>query len=94
MPSSMCKPQELKEKYGITKTISFSFKPEWFDIVDSALSQLSKLPQWHPDKVVQVKQKFDFLRIYLDGDLAESIEAKAIVNEAEIAAYKLPSSNG
>lgn len=77
---------QLDLKYGITKAISFDVPDLWYDIVDSAFFALSKLPEWHPDKVAQVKEKFGYLRIYLNDDLDMSDDANMIVSEAEIAA--------
>lgn len=77
---------QLDVKYGITKAISFDVPDLWYDIVDAAFFALSKLPEWHPDKVAQVKEKFGYLRIYLNDDLGMSEDANKIVSEAEIAA--------
>jgi hypothetical protein len=81
----------LNAKYGITKTISFEVPDEWYDVVDAAFEALSKLPEWDPDKVAQVKEKFGTLRIYLNGDLDMSPDAQEIISQAEkaVSAYKI-----
>lgn len=80
---------KLTEKYGIYRCISFNVPDAWYEIVDECLAELSKLPDWDPDLVAQVKQKFYELRIYLDGDLGHSKEAQAIVRKAEAKANEV-----
>ena len=81
----------LDEKYGIKKTHGFDVPDEWYDVVDAAFEALSKLPEWDPDKVAQVKEKFGTLRIYLNGGLDMSPDAQQIVSDAEkaVSAYKI-----
>ena len=86
------KSKELAKKYSLQGYISFDFPDEWYAIVSKALNELSILPEWTNESISQVKSKFNMLRIYLKEPLASNIEAKAIINEAEIAVYKLASS--
>jgi len=83
------KEPKLNEKYGIYRCISFNVPDAWYEIVDECLAELSKLPEWNPDLVAQVKQKWYELRIYLDGDLGHSKEAQAIVRKAEAKANEV-----
>ena len=83
------KEPKLNEKYGIYRCISFNVPDAWYEIVDECLAELSKLLEWNPDLVAQVKQKWYELRIYLDGDLGHSKEAQAIVRKAEAKANEV-----
>jgi len=79
----------LDQKYGIIhrfqggQCISFDVPDDWYEIVDEAFSKLSALPEWDPNLVAQVKEKFDDLRIYLYGDLELNPVAQDIISQAE-----------
>lgn len=72
-------PEEIRN--NVTKScMAFGFECSdgWFDIIEECLRDLSKLPE--PPTLLQVKEKFGTLRIYVDGYTDED---DAIISRAE-----------
>ena len=56
----------LEAKYGqFTKGCAYYLPEGWFKLVDELLENLSAIPGWQSSFVVQIKEKFGGLRVYI-----------------------------
>jgi hypothetical protein len=77
--------KDVFERFKLSPRCGFYCPNGWEGLVEEAFDKLSKLPNWNPNNVAQVKEKFACLCIYLDNSTPAM---KQIIEEADNKARK------